>query len=286
MVLVFGSINLDLVARVERLPRPGETVSGTTFVTVPGGKGANQALAARGAGAQVALHGAVGTDDFAQAALANLRAAGVDLAGVLRAPGPTGVALINVDARGENAIAVIPGANAHARAAQVPAAALGPATTLLLQLELPVTEVAALAHRAHAAGTRVVLNAAPAHPLADEVFESLDVLVVNESEAALYARAMGLPINPAAFAAAMQERFAVAVVTTLGARGALAFVDGRPVNVSAPAVDVVDTTGAGDALAGALAAALDGGASLPDALRAGVHAGALACTHHGAQRTP
>ena len=158
MVLVFGSINVDLVAQVGHLPGPGETVAGASFVIAPGGKGANQALAARHAGAPVALHGAVGDDAFAVAALANLQVAGVDLAGVMQVAGPTGVALVNVDARGENAITVVPGANAQARAAQVPAAALRAGTTVLLQLELPVTEVAALARRARSAGARVVLN--------------------------------------------------------------------------------------------------------------------------------
>ena len=135
MVVVFGSINLDLVARVPRIPAPGETVAGLAFTTAPGGKGANQALAARQAGAQVALYGAVGRDAFADAALANLVADRVNLDGVARVSGATGVALISVDAQGENAIAVVAGANGLARADQVPAEALHEGTTVLMQLE-------------------------------------------------------------------------------------------------------------------------------------------------------
>ena len=166
MVVVFGSINLDLVARVARIPAPGETLSGSMFFTTPGGKGANQALAARRAGADVALYGAVGRDHFASAALANLAAAGVRLEGVTQVEAATGIALIHVDDRGENAITVVPGANALARAEHVPDHRLAPGNSLLLQLEVPVPEVEALAMRAHRAGARVVLNAAPAAPLA------------------------------------------------------------------------------------------------------------------------
>jgi ribokinase len=283
MVVVFGSINLDLVARVARIPAPGETLSGSTFATLPGGKGANQALAARRAGAEVALYGAVGRDAFAAAALANLAAAGVQLDGVTPVDIGTGVALIHVDDHGENAITVIPGANALARAAQVPDERLVAGNTLLLQLEVPMTEVEAVAMRAHRAGARVVLNAAPAARLPSALLRSLDVLVVNEHEASSYARALGAPDDPMAFLAYAQEQFGVAVVLTLGARGAVTIMDGEQVQSESPQVDVIDTTGAGDALAGTLAAALDRGASLPRALAQGVDAGAVACTHHGAQ---
>ena len=166
MVVVFGSINLDLAARVASIPRPGETLLGTSFLTAPGGKGANQALAARRAGASVAMFGAVGRDAFAGHALANLATCGVDLSGVAPVDASTGVALITVDARGENAITVVAGANAHARASQVPEDCLSPNSTLLMQLEVPVGEVAALARRARARGMRVVLNGAPAAALA------------------------------------------------------------------------------------------------------------------------
>lgn len=284
MVVVFGSINLDLVARVPRIPAPGETIAGGTLAMLPGGKGANQALAARHAGAAVAMVGAVGRDGFAPIALANLAAAGVDLARVSVVDAPTGVALVNVDDRGENAITVVPGANAHVRADDVPDALLAPGGTLLMQLEVPVAEVVALAHRAHARGTTVVLNAAPALALPAALLGDLDVLVVNEHEAAACARAWRLPESPTGFVAETSDRFGVAVVLTLGARGALTQVAGEVVRAAPPAVAVVDTTGAGDAFTGALAAALDRGSGLATALAQGVHAGAYACAHAGAQR--
>lgn len=284
MVVVFGSINLDLVARVPRIPAPGETIAGRTLATLPGGKGANQALAARHAGAEVAMVGAVGRDGFAAAALANLAAAGVDLTHVAAVAGPTGVALVNVDDRGENAITVVPGANAHVREGDVPDALLAPGSTLLMQLEVPAAEVAALAHRAHARGVTVVLNAAPALPLPVALLADLDVLIVNEHEAAACARAWQLPAAPAQFVAAATERLGLSVVLTMGARGALTQVGREPIRATSPAVDVVDTTGAGDAFAGALAAALDRGSGLAAALGDGVAAGARACTHAGAQR--
>jgi len=283
VITVFGSINLDLIGNVARLPRPGETVPGGAFATSPGGKGANQALAARRAGAHVALYGAVGCDSFAASALANLDASGVRCEGVATLRASTGIALINVADSGENAITVIPGANALARAAQVPDDMLTPATTLLLQLEAPHVEVERMAQRAHARGARVILNAAPAAALADALLRSLDVLLVNEHEAAMLATELRLARGPVAFADAMRIRFATTAVITLGARGALTTADGQCLAATPPAMTVVDTTGAGDALAGAFAAALDRNASLPRALAEGVAAGALACTQHGAQ---
>lgn len=284
MVVVFGSINLDLVARVPRIPAPGETLAGAGFATAPGGKGANQALAARYAGATVALFGAVGRDDFAVTALAHLKAAGVDLAGVTAVEAPTGVALIHVDDRGENAITVIAGANAQAHADQVPQELLRTGNTLLMQLESPVAEVARLAARARQAGARTVLNAAPALPLPVGLIGDIDLLVVNEREASFYADSLGLAGDSGSFFARMEEHFGVAVVLTLGARGARAMAGGELMQAEPPRIDVIDTTGAGDALVGAFAAALDRGMPVREALAEGVRAGALTCTHHGAQR--
>ena len=281
MVVVFGSINLDLVARVPRIPAPGETLAGTAFDVAPGGKGANQAHAARHAGAQVVMYGATGNDSFAAAALVNLVAAGVELE-LAHVAAPTGVALINVDDRGENAITVVAGANSLARSTQVPDARLCPSNTVLVQLEVPLAEIESLAARAHARGARVVLNAAPAASLPDALLRNVDVLVVNEHEAKLCAG--GDYVDAAAFIAHMHKAFAVNCVVTLGARGAVAMDGGALVHVEPPAVTVVDSTGAGDAFTGALAAALDGGASTRDALMAGVQAGASCCTHRGAQR--
>jgi ribokinase len=269
VVIVFGSVNLDLVARVPAIPRPGETLLGTSFATAPGGKGANQALAARLAGAQVAMAGAAGRDAFAEAALSNVAASGIDLRWLARVDAPTGVALINVDANGENAITVVSGANACAVASQVPDEALVPGNTLLMQLEVPICEVAALARRARARGARVVVNGAPAAPLTSDFLADIDFLVVNEHEAAV---------------CLAQSGAAASVVLTLGAQGATMDWNGAHVREAPPQVHVVDTTGAGDALCGAFAAALDRGLPPPEALREGVHAGARACTFEGAQR--
>ena len=281
MVVVFGSINLDLVAQVARMPVPGETVRGQAFATAPGGKGANQALAAARAGASVKMFGAVGRDAFGAAALANLEASDVDLTGVIAVDAATGVAVIHVDAHGENAITVVAGANDEAHAGQVPDNALRPEAILVMQLEVPLAEVMALAGRAR--GTRIVLNAAPALALPGELLQMIESLVVNESEAAFAAAELGLPAAPEQFAMETSARYGCAVVVSLGSRGAIAAREGELMLIAAPATDAVDTTGAGDALVGAFAAALDRGASLRQALAEGVAAGSLACTRHGAQ---
>jgi ribokinase len=283
MVVVFGSINLDLVAQVARIPGPGETLAGWSFMTLPGGKGANQALAAARAGAKVALFGAVGRDAFAASALANLETSGIAMSGVAAVDVATGVALIHVDAHGENAITIVAGANGEARATQVPDAVLGPGTTLMLQLEVPMGEVAMLARRARDRGARVMLNAAPAAAVSDDLLRMVDVLIVNESEAAHIGSEHELPTMPEQFAATASARHGCAVIVTLGPRGALAVRGDERIAIAAPPTRVVDTTGAGDALAGAAAAALDRGASLRAALADGISAGSLACGAHGAQ---
>ncbi len=283
MIVVFGSINLDLVAEVDRFPHPGETVAGNSFAALPGGKGANQALAARRAGASVAMAGAVGKDAFAATTLAGLLEAGVDLAWVRQVDAPTGIALIHVDGQGQNSITVIPGANGRVLASAIPDAALGPATTLVLQLEVPLAAVGDAAARARRLGARVVLNAAPARDLPDTLVSTLDVLIVNEHEAAMLATRSGASSEPGAFATAMHRRHGCTVIVTLGARGALAVVDANVICAAAPPVEVVDTTGAGDAFTGALAAALDRRAAWPRALAEGVAAGSLACRNKGAQ---
>ena len=183
MIAVFGSINADLVARVHHLPRDGETQAATAYACFAGGKGANQALAARRAGAEVVLYGAIGRDGFAVTALADLETSGIELGTVTRTGEPTGIALIHVDASGQNTITIVAGANALARADSIPDAALTPATTLLLQLEVPLPEIVALAARARLRGVRMILNAAPAHPLPAALIAAIDVLIVNEHEA-------------------------------------------------------------------------------------------------------
>jgi ribokinase len=283
MIVVFGSVNLDLVARVNRLPREGETIAGASFAALPGGKGANQALAARRAGATVAMAGAVGADGFAETALRELVAAGVDLQAMRRVDVPTGVALIHVDAAGRNAITVIGGANSHAAPEALSDATFVRGSTLVLQLEVPLEAVTAIAVRAKRLGSRVILNAAPAHRLSGDLLAALDVLIVNEHEAAAIATSHAMPHAPEEFAAAFHRHHTCAVVVTLGAAGAIAAVDGTMLSVEAPKARAIDTVGAGDALVGALAAALDRGADWTRAIAEGVAAGTLACTVEGAQ---
>jgi len=283
MIVVFGSINVDLTVRVERFPEPGETLAGLSFETAPGGKGANQALAARRAGAVVAMVGAVGTDSFAAKALSGLASAGVDIGSVRRVGAPTGTAMIHVDARGRNSIVVVGGANGVLAATDAPDAALAPTTTLIMQLEVPLSAVYDVATRARARGAHVVLNAAPAIALPAALLDEIDVLIANEHEAEALAGAFSVSGSPEPFAAAMQRRFGCATVVTLGARGAVAALPGKLLHAAAPEVDVVDTTGAGDAFVGALAAALDRGVTWRRALAEGLAAGSLACTRAGAQ---
>jgi len=284
MVIVFGSINLDLVCRVARFPVPGETISGSSFSTFPGGKGANQALAAARAGASVRLFGAIGNDAFAPAATALLVSGGVDIQGVAKVDAPTGCATILVDDLGENCIVVVAGANAMADPRTVPDAALTAQTVLVLQQEVDGAANTALIARTRRAGARIILNAAPAHPISRELLRAIDMLVVNESEASALATVLGWTATPRAFASsATNAAPGLAVILTLGAAGALWVSAAQTLRTTAPEVHVVDTTGAGDAFVGTLAAAIDAGAPPAVALRRAVAAGSLACTAHGAQ---
>ncbi|HEY3912571.1 MAG TPA: ribokinase [Stellaceae bacterium] len=274
MILVFGSINVDLVVPVPHLPGPGETVLGGDYALLAGGKGANQALAARRADAEVVLAGAVGTDAFAAVALDPLSRAGIDTRLVRHVAQPTGCAAIMVSRGGENAIAVASGANAAVRADQVPAELLGPGTILLAQMEVPPGETVALIRRAWACGGSIVLNLAPALPIDPELLGDIDVLVANEGEAA------ALGPSPAATARSLRR----GLVVTRGPAGAVAYLaEGGTMTVPALPIVPVDTTGAGDTFVGVLAAALDNGASLEPALRRASAAAGLACLAHGAQ---
>jgi ribokinase len=278
VIVVFGSINIDVLVPVPRLPLPGETVLGGDYALLPGGKGANQALAARRAGAAVAMAGAVGSDAFARLALENLRRDGVDLSLVRHVERPTGCAAIMVGAegehRGENLIAVASGANREAQAAAVPDTTLGPATVVICQMEVPAGETFALIRRARAAGARVVLNLAPAAPLDPALLADIDILVANAGEAA----------SLGADWATLARRLRQALVVTSGRAGSTAFLaDGRRIETPTLAIEPVDTTGAGDTFVGVLAAGLDRGLPLPSALRHASAAAALACLAPGAQ---
>ena len=284
MVLVFGSINIDLVTRVERFPNPGETVSGISFAIYPGGKGANQALACARAGAPTRLVGAVGRDPFATTALVLVQAAGVDLSLVARVEQATGCATILVSNTGENLIVSVPGANALADPSAIPDALLTRSSTLALQHELPAEANEALMQRARRNGSRVVLNASPWRPLSLDTLCSVDYLVINELEGAALAAACDWPPSPHELAlAAAAAIHGLTIIVTLGEHGALAAHGGDVLRVQAPGIHAIDTTGAGDAFGGTLLAALDDDAPLDEALRRAVAAGSLACTAAGAQ---
>ena len=285
MIVVFGSINIDLITRVERLPAPGETALGPRLRIAPGGKGANQALAAKRAGAtEVRLVGRVGRGLFAGPALALLEAGGVELDRVEACDEPTGSACIAVDRNGENQIVMASGANLAADQDRVPDGWLGPETTLLLQMEVPAEQTWALLRRARAAGARVVLNAAPVAAAPRQVLAQVDVLVVNGIEALAVAEGIGLPAAaPGAAGRALAEAIAVPVIVTLGGHGAVAFTHAGGLRIGALPVQPVDCVGAGDAFIGALAVALDRGQGLEPALHRASVAGGLACTVAGAQ---
>ncbi|MDP9867183.1 MULTISPECIES: ribokinase [Streptosporangium] len=280
MISVFGSVNMDLVAYVEAAPGLGETVTGRAFRTVPGGKGANQAIAAARAGAEVAFLGAVGDDAFGPELRRTLAGAGVDVSGLRTVPGPSGIAQIVVDDQGGNSIIVVPGANGAVSApSEAELEVIARSDVLLLQLELPIGAVTAAARAARAAGTTVILTPAPVQPLPDELLEAVDVLVANEHEAAAIT-------GRADHEEAVRElRTRVDwVIITLGSRGALSAGPGTApaLRVQAPKVRAVDTTAAGDTFVGALAAALVE-RQLPDrAVRFAGAAAALSVQREGA----
>jgi ribokinase len=279
MIVVFGSINLDLIFPLPAIPQAGETLLAPGIRIEPGGKGANQAVAAARDDAKVVMAGAVGRDALAAGALVLLRAAGVDLSRVVATDGATGCAAIFVNPEGGNAIGVGSGANLAARALQVEDALLGSTTTLVLQMEVPPAETVALIYRARARKARVVLNLAPAHAVAPEALRALDLLTVNEAEAAWLAGYLGCGAD----AASLHGALGVDVVRTLGEAGAEAATCGGIQRVPAQPVAAVDTTAAGDCFTGVLAASLDRGMPMQAALRRASIAAAVCCTRPGSQ---
>ena len=302
-MLVVGSVNVDLVVAAPRLPVPGQTVTGSDVARYPGGKGGNQATAAARLGARVAFVGAVGTDDLGSEARAALAVEGIDLDGVAATSRPTGVALIVVDPRGENLIAVAPGANGEVHARHVAAALRRleprPGDVVLACREIPPDGVRAALRAGREAGAMTILNPAPAGDLDPETLALADVLTPNETELAILASLDGGDREPdpasaarvvLGLAAGTAQRPAPtagswpAVVVTLGAAGALVVRgDQVAVEIPAPLVTPIDTTGAGDTFNGTLAAALADGEDLEAAVRRAVAAAALSTTRPGAR---
>lgn len=284
-VVVVGSVNTDLVVRSKTLPRPGETIIGEGFAIAGGGKGANAAVAAARMGARVAMLACVGDDDFGRARLADLAAEGIDVLGVRQVPDiASGVALITVDARGENTIVVASGANTMLGTEALDDLAIRPGDILLTQLEVPFATGEAALRLARDAGATTVLNTAPYNPACAAMLPLVDILIANEVEAA---DLIGWPsITPANAAEAIETILALgprAVALTLGPHGAAVGRAGDNRHLPAPRVTVVDTTAAGDAFCGALAAGLAAGDDLFTAAGRAVIAGSLTVTKHGAQ---
>ena len=284
-VVVVGSINADLTTNVQRHPHPGETLMGTGGTVSAGGKGANQAVAAALLGADVAMVGAVGQDPMAEDALRHLRASGADMSAVAAVDGPTGLAVITVSADGENTIIVVPGANATVDAEYVDehAELIADAEILLLQGEIPAS---GFERAVDLATGRVVVNLAPVVPVGVEQLKKADPLMVNEHEGALVLGLLGEPTeetDPQKLVTALLKQGFPTVVMTVGADGAVVGDENGLTEIPTPVIDAVDTTGAGDAFAGAFVAKLAEGQSMVDAARFAARVGAFAATRPGAQ---
>ncbi len=286
-VVVVGSVNTDMVVKAQRIPSPGETITGGTFVMPPGGKGANQAVAAARLGAKVTLVAKVGDDLLGKQSVENFEKEGIDTEYILTDPrSHTGVALILVDAEGENIISVAPGANFEITPEEVEAAAerIRSADAVLLQLEIPLPAVATAARLAAEAGVPVILDPAPAAPLDDALLANVAYLTPNESEAQ---RLTGIAVDnePSARRAAenLLARGVRHVIVTLGSKGALLAGGERMRLIASRPVEATDSTAAGDAFNGGLAAALGRGAALEDAVAEACLVGALSATRMGAQ---
>ena len=285
-ILVIGSSNTDMTVKTKALPKPGETVLGGIFTMGAGGKGANQAVAARRLGGEVKFICKVGRDIFGDNAIAHYQQEGLDTGGILRSELPSGVALISVDEHAENCIVVASGANNDLTEADIEAVAgdIRNCGILLLQLEIPVPSVVKAARIAHGAGATVVLNPAPACPLPDELFRYVDLFIPNETELSTFS---GLPVfdeaSAAKAAAAMQAKGVGKLIVTMGSKGSLICEGGEPVFVPARKVKAVDTTAAGDTFCGALCVALSEGRGLKEAAEFATAASALTVQKMGAQ---
>lgn len=284
-IAVLGSLNMDLVAHVHHLPQPGETIISSRFQTIPGGKGANQAVAAARLGAKVRMIGKVGGDSYGEQLLEGLAEAGIDTEGIER-EGTTGMALINVSDQGENQIVLVPGANNEVTVAYAAHhhGILTDCDVLLVQLEIPLDTVAYAVQTAHRLGKRIILNPAPAQPLPEEMLRCIDTLTPNETELELLT---GMPVKTLPeIEAAAQKLLAKGpgrVIVTLGEKGALLARTDGTLHIPACQVAAIDTTAAGDAFTAAFAVAQSRGMADEEAIRFASKAAAIVVTRHGAQ---
>jgi len=283
-ILVVGSLNADLVVRTPRFPQPGETISGDDLQIIPGGKGANQAVAASRVGANVSMLGRVGKDNFGDLLLDNLKSNHVDSQLVQRDDSSTGTAIIVVDVNGQNSIVLSAGANGKVSSSDMEHASFPSFRLLLLQLEIPTPTVLSAARLARENGVRVLLNPAPAKELPNELIALADFIIPNETELNLLTGMEVKDIPTAEMAArALLKKGAHNVVVTLGNKGAFIVNKEISIQVDTYKVNVVDTTAAGDAFIGGFASVLDSANSLEEAVRYGCACGALATTKFGAQ---
>ena len=283
-IICVGSLNMDIAAYSEALPLPGETVFGSSIAASPGGKGLNQAVAARRLGADVAFVGNLGRDDAGGKIAAFLAAEGVDTSAVARLDGvPSGAAIILVDARSENAIVVIPGSNMAWPPGRLDEMKVAPGDIVVAQFEVPDGIIAEAFAKARRAGARTILNAAPARPMPVGLLPLVDILVVNETE---LAAAVGKPVDGADIAAVAQAASnlsgpGLAVIATLGSQGAVVATAGRVERIAGKPVAAIDAAGAGDCFIGALAAALAGGRELNEAASFANRAAGISVTRKG-----
>ncbi len=288
-ICVVGSLNMDIVVKVERRPRAGETIKGSDYLSLPGGKGANQAIAAATLGGKVTMISRVGNDAFGNVLLENLEERGIDTSYVIRDDlAPTGAAFITIDNSGENSIIISPGANGRVSIEDV-GDIIAKSSAVILQLEIPFDTVFKSAKLASELGVQVIVNAAPAMELPDEFLKLIDVLIVNETEASLLSDVEVLNIQDAFLAAhSLNKKGAHTIIVTMGAEGAVFLYKDSKGSIiqghqKAPEVKVTDTTGAGDTFVGAFVTAMLKGMGIPVSTQYACAAGALAVTKLGAQ---
>jgi ribokinase len=285
MIHVLGSINIDYGCQMQRLPGAGETVHANQLELTPGGKGANQALAASRAGGDVAMHGAIGSDEVAAQALSLLQAANVSLDDVRTADGTTGCAFVFVDAAGENQIVVLAGANDAVSVDQANTMSIDKGDTLLLQFEVPLPTVQAAAANARQKGATVIASLAPYYTMPESYFQNVDVLLVNQTEAQLLCADLNIHTTDDQTVTTLAQRLGCSIIQTLGKRGLQGFdvTTGKPFELPGITVEAIDTVGAGDTFAGYLGAMMDRERSLQNSCKVANAAAAFACTKPGAQ---
>lgn len=286
MLLVFGSINMDIIIETNGFPKPGETFKGGDYKILDGGKGANQAIAAQYAGAsKTYMIGCVGHDRYGDDVLHNLRIKSVVPSGVARSDSKTGIAVICINEQGENIVVLSPGANLEAKADQIPDSFFKAESVVLMQMEVTPEENWDVVERAHKAGSKVILNVAPALDVPSEILDKIDYLIVNEHEAQALSKIFDLDeTRPAELAVRLGKKFGINAIITLSEKGSYASEKGENlIKASSMAVNAIDMTGAGDAFCGTFAACIEQGFSFIQAIHHASVAGALTCTKIGAQ---